>query len=133
MIAQLWVWHPDHESWVKIRLTSKHTVDEPFVLHSHAGTTDEGFSAVEESYWLEEDGVHCCLIEDSRDCDGRHHSHSEHLCKFDALEAGGSPEEQYEPTGPDDDGWRLMGDVKKPLWVEVDSEFNDYTAQVANY
>lgn len=133
MIAKFWVFHPSYESWVMLRLTSRHTQDSPLVLHSHSGRTDEGHSSYEEAYWLEEDGVHSITVEDGRDCDGRYHNHAEHCCAFENLHSGGSPEEQYGPTGPDDDGWRLMGDVKKPLWVEVDYEHNDYTAQAANY
>lgn len=133
MIAHVWVYHDQMEAWVKLRLTSKHTQDDPLILRSTHGQHEEGFSAVEEALWLEEDGVHHCTVEDGRDCDGRYHNHSEYRCDYANLESGGSPEEQYEPTGPDDDGWRLMGDVKKPLWVEVSIELNDYTAQAAGY
>lgn len=133
MIAKLWTYHPDYESWIQLRLTDKHTQDSPLILYSKSGQHEEGFSACQEAYWLEEDGVHCCYVEDGRDCDGRYHNHREHRCDFANLESGGSPEEQFEPHGQDDDGWRLMGDVKKPLWVEVSIELNDYTAQQAGY
>lgn len=133
MIAKFWVFHPVYESWVMLRLTSKHTTEDPLVLCQRSGQTDEGYSSHMEAYWLEEDGVHSIIVEDGRDCDGRYHNRTEHACSFDNLQAGGSPEEQVEPTGDDDDGWRLMGDIKKPLWKEVNSEFNDYSAQAANY
>jgi len=133
MIAKFWVYHPTYESWIQLRLTDKHTVEEPFVLYSHHSQDGEGFSASEEMYWLEEDGVHSLLVQDSRDCEGKYHNTYEHRCSYDNLESGGSPEEQCEFHGQDDDGWRLMGDIKKPLWVEVSIEQNDYTAQAANY
>ncbi len=132
MIAKFWVFHPVYESWVMLRLTGKHTMEDPLILHQRSGQTDEGHSSYMEAYWLEEDGVHSITVEDGRDCDGRYHHHAEHVCSFDNLQAGGIPQEQVEPTG-EDDGWRLMGDIKKPLWKEVNSEFNDYSAQAANY
>lgn len=133
MIAKIWTYHPDYESWIQLRLTDKHTVDDPLILRSDYKKHDEGFVMSKEMFWLEADGVHACLIDTGSDCDGPYHNVSEHRCDYANLESGGSPEEQCEPHGQEDDGWRLMGDVKKPLWVEVSVELNDYTAQAAGY
>jgi len=133
MIAKIWTYHPGYESWIQLRLTSKHTVEDPLVLYSHHSQDGEGPSITEEAYWLEEDGVHSIYYDAGRDCDGPYKNIYEHRCDYANLESGGSPEEHVEPHGQDDDGWRLMGDVKKPLWVEVSVELNDYTAQQAGY
>jgi len=133
MIAKFWVFHPVYESWVMLRLTRKHTAEEPLVLHSRSGPTDEGHASYVEAYWIEGDSVHSLVVKDGGDCDGRYHNHHEYVCGFGNLQAGGSPEEQVEPTGDDDDGWRLMRDIKRPVWVEVNSEFNDYSTQAANH
>lgn len=133
MIAKIWTYHPDYESWIQLRLTDKHTQGEPLVLYSTFKNLGEGSARSTEMFWLEEDGVHACSVDTGSDCDGPYHNVREHRCDFANLESGGSPEEHIEPHGQDDDGWRLMGDVKKPLWVEVSIELNDYTAQQAGY
>lgn len=108
-VARFWTWHND--GYVRL------TVREGNRLNwSSRGPTDEGWSMVGESWWVDGDYLVNESVTDGRDCDGRHSTHGFYRCHFTRLAAFVTP-----------DG------VGVPRWELVATGQRDYAAEAAGY
>lgn len=89
------------------------------VFREWSDSTEEGYSAGSEEWWIEDGAVHHVATSDGRDCDGRTSSYR-HLAA--SLNSG------LTSMAWNDYNARAVVD-----WAEVDSASRDYSAETAGY
>lgn len=117
------LWERINGDWVKLSLAKGQTIE-----HYEGGPTEEGFHHRWES-WEYDDNIPCIryrVVTQSRDCDGRYSSDSEHQCAVttDQLFARENYDKEKGPNGEI---------IMLPEWKPGDSRWRDYSAEAAGY
>jgi hypothetical protein len=107
--ARFWFWWND--GWVKLTLRPGQVL-----TINRFRRTDEGHTALTETFTHEGEMVRSEMTENSRDCDGPHEEWTVHRCRLDQLQDN-NPE----------------NGIFAPLWQVISAQQRDHFAEAMGY